>query len=377
MSVASTISASQMPSRALERAFRLAERLRQPPAVSSGRPPLQMLGACATVLLAALLAATAVSAQSNAGTTVGQFLLIEPSGRLSAMGNAGVTADGEVLAAYYNPAALGVLRASDVQFTHAPWLAGITYDHAALALVLPRLGTVLATVTSLNSGDIEVRTVEQPLGTGELYRVHNLAVGLGYGRAITDRFAAGLQVSYVREAIWNSALDAFGVNFGMRYQLTDGGAILGASISNLGTRGRFDGIDLAIRYDPDPDASGTNSALPGVARTDPYALPVLFRVGVALPVRVALDQRLTLVLDAHQPSDNTESVSVGAEWSYRELLLLRTGYQNLFQSELQGGITAGGGVRYAAAGVRLRFDYSWNAFGRLGNAQRFTLGVGF
>jgi hypothetical protein len=330
----------------------------------------------AAVLLAALVA-PAAPAQTNAGSTVGQFLLIEPSGRLSAMGNAGVTADGEVLAAYYNPAALGALRGSEVQFTHAPWLAGITYDHAALALVLPRLGTVLATVTALNSGEIEVRTVEQPLGTGELYTVRNLAVGLGYGRAVTDRFSAGAQVSYVRETIWNSSLDAIGVNFGVRYQLTDGGAILGASLSNLGTRGRYDGLDLAIRYDPNPDASGTNSALPGVARTDPYALPVLFRVGVAMPVRVALDQRLTLALDAHQPSDNTESVSAGAEWAYRELLMLRAGYQNLFQTDLEGGLTAGGGVRYAAAGVRLRFDYSWNAFGRLGNAQRFTLGVGF
>jgi hypothetical protein len=377
MNAASIIPASPMPSGALARAFLLEERPRQPHAVSSGRLSLRMIGACATLLLAAMLAASVVSAQSNAGTTVGQFLLIEPSGRLSAMGNAGVTADGEVLAAYYNPAALGVLRTSDVQFTHAPWLADITYDHAALALVLPRFGTVLATVTALRSGDIEVRTVEQPLGTGELYSVQNLALGLGYGRAITDRFAAGVQVSYVRETIWNSALDAFGVNFGMRYQLTDGGAILGASLSNLGTRGRFDGIDLAIRYDPDPDASGTNSALPGVARTDQYALPVLFRVGVSMPVRVSLDQRLTLALDAHQPGDNTESVSVGAEWSYRELLMLRAGYQNFFQDELEGGITAGGGVRYAAAGVRLRFDYSWNAFGRLGNAQRFTLGVGF
>ena len=59
-------------------------------------------------------------------------------------------------------------------------------------------------MTALNSGDIDVRTVDQPLGTGERYTVSNVALGLGYGRQITSRFAAGLQVNYVTERIWHT-----------------------------------------------------------------------------------------------------------------------------------------------------------------------------
>ncbi|TLY31281.1 MAG: hypothetical protein E6K56_05265, partial [Ignavibacteria bacterium] len=68
--------------------------------------------------IVALLAAGSVLGQSKAGTSVGQFLLIEPSARIAAMGNAGATMYGEVQASYYNPAAIGLFASNGVQFTH-------------------------------------------------------------------------------------------------------------------------------------------------------------------------------------------------------------------------------------------------------------------
>ena len=334
-----------------------------------------LVGGLALVALAGPASGPA-HAQSNVGTTIGQFLLIEPSAQTAAMGNVGAAAAGEVLSAYYNPAALGALGRSDAQFTHARWLADVQFDHAAVAVDLGRYGTVMGAATVLQSGDIDVRTVEQPLGTGEQFDVQNLALALGYGRRITDRFTAGAQVALVNESIYRSSLTAFAVGFGVRYQI-GGGPVLGASLSNLGTRARYDGLDLSIRYDADPDAAGDNSALPGRLTTDRYSLPTLFRVGLAWPVQVSGDSRVTLAADAFQPSDNTESVSVGGEWRWRELLSVRAGYQNLFQDELEGGLTLGAGLAYRAAGLGVRFDYAWNDFGRIGDAQRFTLGVSF
>jgi len=54
--------------------------------------------------------ASTASGQSKTGTTVGQFLLIEPSARVAGMGNAGVSTVSEVSSAFYNPAALGWLE---------------------------------------------------------------------------------------------------------------------------------------------------------------------------------------------------------------------------------------------------------------------------
>ena len=41
--------------------------------------------------------------QTKTGTTAAQFLLIEPSAKITGMGNAGATTYDEIQAAYYNP----------------------------------------------------------------------------------------------------------------------------------------------------------------------------------------------------------------------------------------------------------------------------------
>ncbi len=322
------------------------------------------------------LMGAAAQAQTKTGTTIGQFLLVEPSARVAAMGNAGVTTFNEVGASFYNPAALGWMPQSDAQFTHSMWLADIAYNYAAAGIRLGSQNTLLLTVTSLNSGEIDVRTVEQPLGTGERYSVNNLALGLGYGRRITDRFSAGMQANYIRETIWHSSLSALGLNFGVLYQLPFR-AYIGASISNFGTRGRYDGRDLRIRFDQDPDRYGDNSNLPAALTTEEYPLPILFRVGVGLPVQIDARNQALFVVDAYQPSDNTQSISMGGEWTFMQTLSLRAGYQNLFQQDAENGLTLGAGLQYELQSYVARFDYAWNSYGRIGDVQRFTVGFSF
>ncbi len=331
-----------------------------------------------TVLLAMQLCiAGFVQAQTKTGTTIGQFLLIEPSARLSAMGNAGVATFDEAIAAYYNPGSLGHLSASQAQFTHSLWLADIAYNYAGVGIKVAENQTLYFSMTSLNSGEIDVRTVERPLGTGERYTVSNVAFGIGYGRRITDRFSAGLQVSYIQETIWHSSLTAFALNFGTLYQLSPDGIHIGASISNFGTRGRYGGRDLRIRYDLDPNKYGDNSNLPGEVFTEEFSLPVMFRVGLSYPLVVDENNRFRFALDAFHPSDNTESISLGAEWTFMGIFSLRGGYQNLYQKDAEVGLTMGAGLEYEFFGTAIRVDYGWADHGRLKETHRFTVGFAF
>jgi hypothetical protein len=324
-----------------------------------------------------LLVSRSSMAQSNAGTAVGQFLLIEPSARISALGNAGVTVSGEIQAAYYNPASIGMLESSGIQFTHSLWLADIAYDYVAGALAMGNFGTFYGSVTSLNSGEIDVRTVDQPLGTGEKYTVSDIAFGVGYGRRISDRFSVGLQVSYLQETIWHSSMSAFAINVGTLYQISEDGLRIGASISNWGTRAKFDGRDLRILYDQNTSTHGDNPALPAQLYMDDFPLPILFRVGVGLPVVIDQNNKLYVAVDAFHPSDNTESVSLGAEWMLFNIFSLRGGYQNLFQQDSEVGLSLGAGIQYDMSGYGLSFDYAWTDHKRLESTQRLTLGVTF
>ncbi|MEX1276202.1 MAG: PorV/PorQ family protein [Bacteroidota bacterium] len=336
--------------------------------------PLRRFGA---FLVIQLCIVGFLEAQSKTGTTIGQFLLIEPSARLSAMGNAGVATFDEVIAAYYNPGVLGHVSSSHAQFTHSLWIADIAYNYAGVGIKLAETRTLYLSMTSLNSGEIDVRTVERPLGTGERYTVSNVAFGIGYGQRITDRFSAGLQVSYIQETIWHSSLGAFALNFGTLYQLSPDGIHIGASISNFGTRGRYTGRDLRIRYDLDPDRYGDNSNLPGEVFTEEFSLPVIFRVGLAFPLALDANNRFQFAIDAFHPNDNTESVSFGVEWNFMGIVSLRGGYQNLYQKDAEVGPTAGAGLEYGFLGTELRVDYAWAGHGRLKETHRFTVGVAF
>ena len=331
------------------------------------------------LLLTALAASSfgpSAFGQRKTGTTIGLFTLIEPSARVAAMGNAGVAAPGEVTAVFFNPAAAALLAGSDAQFTHSEWLAGITYDFAAVGLRLGAANTVYFSVTALNSGDIDVRTVEQPEGTGERYTVNDVAIAAGYSRQLTDRFSAGGQATYVRETIWHSTLQAVGINVGVAYRLPFG-PYLGASLSNFGSRGKYDGRDLRIQFDQDRETNGDNSALPAALTTEEYPLPIQFRVGLGWPVEVSANQRLNLLAEAVQPSDNAQSLSLGGEYSFNNLIALRAGYQGLFQPDAMTGPSLGAGVNARFSGVGLRFDYAWSSYGDLDSVQRFTVGVGF
>ncbi len=328
-------------------------------------------------LMTVLMNATVLLAQSKSGTSVGQFLMIEPSARIAGMGNAGTTMFSEIQSAYYNPAAIGYFSTNGVQFTHSPWLADISFDFAGVGIVLGDVGNVYASVTSLNSGEIDVRTVERPLGTGERYTVSNLAFGLGFGKQISELFSVGVQVSYLKETIWHSSLSAFSLNVGTLYRISANGLRIGASISNFGTRAKYDGRDLRIQFDQNPGIFGDNGSLPAELFTDDFPLPIMFRVGLGMPITLGEENTVTVAVDAFHPSDNTESVSFGAEWMFQNTLALRAGYQNLFMEDSELGLTLGAGVQYQMDDYNLSFDYGWADHGRLAKTHRLTLGVLF
>jgi hypothetical protein len=263
-----------------------------------------------------------------------------------------------------------------VSVTHSLWVAGITYDYVAAAIPIGQ-GCGYAAITGLNSGDIDVRTVGQPLGTGEKFTVRDVAIGVGYGRRLTDRFSAGGQVTFVQETIWQSSARTFTLNVGTHYRVSERGLHVGASLSNFGTQTGYSGRDLRITYDNSPGTFGDNGALPAEIFTGDFPVPVLFRLGAGMPFRLSQDARLDVEVDAFHPSDNSESVSLGSALTIGERLALHAGYQNAFLKDSEVGLTLGAGVMGNYESAHYRLDYAWADQGRLGSSHRFTVGVVF
>jgi len=325
-----------------------------------------------------LFVSSFINAQSKTGTTIGQFLKIDPSSRIASIGNAGASMSGEISSMFYNPASLGRIPGSDVQFTFNKWLADITYDYAAVGVNVEGIGTFAFIVTTLNSGDMDVRTVEQPLGTGEKFSVNNLALGLGYGLMITDRVSIGFQANYISETIWHSSIYTFGFNLGVQYEIIAEGLTIGASLSNFGADASYDGRDLYVNYDFDPNVYGDNDHLPAELRTGSFGLPVIFRAGASYKFIFNENYNLVIAADAIHPNDNSESINLGGELNLLKYVSIRGGYRNWLLPNSEGGLTLGAGFKVDFSGsYNVRFDYAYSDYGRLDAAHRLTLGMGF
>ncbi len=323
-----------------------------------------------------LLTASWANAQTKVGTTFGAFTLIEPDARLAAMGNAGAASAEGLAGAFHNAAAVAGTDKRGLELVHTSWFAGIRHDWLAYSQPT-KFGVVYGTFTSLNSGDMTVRTVNQPLGTGEKFTVSDLAVSLGVAHRFSLRFAAAAQLNYLQETIFHSSAGTATFTAATLYRLSADGLRIGATLSNFGTTARYSGNDLEIQYDNVPGQNGDNGVLPGLRATDAFAVPTTFRVGLAQPFALGRDARLLIAADALHPSDNTESLSFGAELTLRDQVAVRTGYQSLFLQDSEVGLTAGIGFRSALDGVRYHVDYGWADQGRLEDTHRFSFGLLF
>jgi hypothetical protein len=331
-----------------------------------------------TVIFFIFICTMVISGQSKVGTTVGQFLKIEPSARLSAMGNAGTSLADEASAAFYNPASLGRVKGIDIQFTYNQWLADIKYNYATAAMNIEGIGTLALQVTSLNSGDMEITTVEKEQGTGLYFDVTNLSLGLAYGIMLTDRVSAGAAVNYVQETIYNSSLVNIAFNFGVQYITEVEGLTIGASVSNFGPRASYDGRDIYFNYDADPNKHGDHPRLPAELRMGSFGLPTLFRVGLSYTIPVNSWNQFIISSDAMHSNDNDERINIGGEWTFMNTFAVRGGYRDLFLKDSEGGLVLGAGAKVGIAGnTDLSFDYAWADYGRLNNTHRFTVGMHF
>lgn len=326
-----------------------------------------------------------LSAQSKVGTTAAEFLTTSVGPKAVAMGSAFVASDEDVTTIYWNPGAFVQAQKSEFMFSNSDWLVGTKFRWFGLMLNLDTENAVGISVTQLDYGEDEVTTVTDPEGTGEKWSANDFALALSYSRLLTDKFSIGGSAKYVAQHIWNETASNITFDVGLLYKTDFNGMRLGMSLSNFGGDLQLDGRDLQIKVDIDPSNSGSNKTLVGKLKTDSWPMPLLFRVGVAMDVVNSNQIKATVAVDALRPSNNSESVNVGAEVIWMDLLSIRGGYKSLFSSEpplnknlQQDGLTLGAGLRYAVGTVMgVEVNYAYSTFGLFGNLNTIAVSFNF
>lgn len=337
------------------------------------------------ILLMALIGADQASAQFDAttrdvtkrGTTAAEFLSIPIGARAAGMGTAITASVDDATSIYWNPAGLSAMSEGTLTVEYADWLADI--DFAFVGLVYPTsIGTIGLGVTTFQTPDMEVTTVEQQNGTGETFNAASYAVALSYGRALTDRFSIGGSVKMINERIWNSTAGGVAFDIGTMFTTPFNGIRLGASISNFGSKMQIGGDDLLAVIDIDPNAGGNNQSNRALLKTDRFDLPLLMRIGLAGEIFESEQSRLTLAVDALNPNNSKQYVNLGAELGLLgDLVMIRGGFSELFLEDAVRSFTLGAGLRYRFAPLNFAVDYSFESQEFFNDVNRFTLSIGF
>lgn len=335
--------------------------LTQPSRTTGPRPHELMRPAVLTVALALLVigfAPSEVAAQAKVGTTGAQFLELDVSARSMGMGGAFAAVSDDVSAVYYNPAGLTALLGKEVMFTYVDMPAGVQYGFLGMGTPLESVGGVVGIgIYALTSGSMIERTFnrgpdyvdEGIYGTGREFAWNDLAVSLGYGRYLTDRFSIGFTVRYIGEFVHDYSASSWSADVGTSYNTGYRNFKLAMAITNFG-----------------PDLKFIEKAAP---------LPINFKFGGSINLIDGYDHIVMLTAEGSHPSDNLEKYNAGVEYLFKERFALRVGSRFNYDTD---GVTAGAGMRlpYGEDGL-ISFDYAYQDFGILTEVHRFTMGFAF
>ena len=313
---------------------------------------------------------------SKVGTASAQFLKIGVGARAMGLGGSFTAIANDVSTLYWNPAGITNLQGFSFAVTHTEWFANISHDFVGLVYPLSSSDIIALNVIALNTGEQEVTTVTQPDGTGIYYDVSDLAIGLSYARALTDRFTVGVTVKYIQQNLYNESANTFAVDIGTYLRTGFHDLIIAMNMSNFGGSMQLEGRDLTTITDINNQVTG-NYNPDALLKTEPWPLPLVFRVGVAMdlvggndPIVQSESSRFTLAIDGVHPNDNTEKVNIGGEYAWNENVFARIGYKINYDVEKW---TFGIGLKLNLGGNQVGFDYALVDFNDLGKVSQISL----
>ncbi len=269
------------------------------------------------------------------GSSAMEFLEIGVSARSAATGGAFSAISDGPMSAHYNPAGLSRTDNFQIAGMHAEWLQDLRYEYIGLALPVGRAGGLGFSFSYLNMGDIEgYSETNVPIGNLKAY---DMALTVSYGHKISGDLSMGLGIKGIGEKLDN--VDAFGFagDIGLQYRF--GNYLGGLSLMNIG-----------------PDIKYETSSSP---------LPTTVNTGISY---FPSGGNLALLAGAAVPFSGDVSFSAGLEYTYQNLMVLRSGYDSRNNLDNESGLSFGGGLNLSSHSL----DYAYNVNSLMGGTHQIS-----
>ncbi len=299
--------------------------------------------------------------EQRIGISTAEFLKIGVGSRATAMGETFVAISNDASALYWNPAGLAQFDKDEIIFSHNEWVVDINHDFLGAVYHFDDQNSIGVALTSLSTADMKVTTEFAPFGTGEYFSYRDLALAVSYSRKMTDKFSFGGTIRYIDETLDKLKMRGVMIDLGTYYWTGLGTTRFAVTVSNFGNQLAPDGKVVLV---------GKRES----SEWQSFSPPTIFRIGFAFEPYQNEDNRITASVQLNHPNDNSENLSTGFEYSWKNIVMFRGGYKfNVDEQNYSFGFGVYVPIRIALCSV----DYSFTNFTRLGNAQRFSITLGF
>jgi len=299
-----------------------------------------------------------------------QFLSVVSDARAAALGEALTAVDMRSSALFFNPAGMARMPgAFDVTFSQNSWIADITHNtfSAAFNPANGRYGAIGVSLQFVDYGEIQ-GTMNWGNRQGyiktEIMTPSAFAVGIGYAKALSDRFTVGGHIrsthQYLGRNVIIAAADEEGVDTRDIHKniastlAFDFGTIFNTNYKSLAFGMTVKNFSREITYEEES-----------------FQLPLIFNLGISMDLFDYtrdignFGNSLMLSVDATHPRSHPEQIKIGLDYTVLQFLSLRGGY---IANNDEDGITFGFGISQFG----LAIDYAYTPFGVWDSVQRMT-----
>lgn len=335
---------------------------------------LRILAACIVLSAVSQVQAQEHPAEPiNITTTAAPFLRIMPDARSGGMGDAGMAASPDANSIYYNLARTPFIEAKGgIAASYNPWMKEAADDMYLLALAgFYRFADHQALSASVRYFSLGSTPFIDYSGNKLMsFKPVEYALELGYARQLSSRFGIGITGRYIHSRLATG--DASGASYKAGHAvaadvsfyyngLTDNkGWTAGLSLSNLGSKISYAGREQKDFLPASLQAGGSFTETIDADNAISFMLDVNKLLVPAVPGNAGdmKAYRETGVMKSWFESFDNDAwqLGVGAEYRYKDLLYLRTGYsRRSYAAGNWQNITAGIGLQWSQA--MINFSY--------------------
>jgi len=322
-------------------------------------------------------------------------------------------------AIYGNVAGISSCNRLDLNFTHTSWLVGVGNDTRiasfgflarvgessvlGLSFMSFSIGSIPITTVqnpdpgtlgtykpnlmninvsfakSFSIGSIPITTVQNPdPGTLGTYKPNLMNINVSFAKSFSNSISGGFNLKIISESIKDMSGVGVAIDAGIQYVTGPYDNVhFGVTLKNIGPTMKFSGDGISLRVFMDQNS---NQQFTMVQRVDDFELPTQLSIAAAYDFLFAETNRITVAGNFNSNSFTKDQFTLGLEYGWREILMIRAGYtyengiwskegyKNGFLNDddcmnINRGLSAGVSIKVPLSkkedGLKLAVDYSY------------------